>query len=237
MQPSCADESVVVEGVRFRSDDWLLSGELAYPVGAPPVAAALVAGPHPLLGGTMTNNVVRRLGDGLARSGVVTLRFDYRGVGSSEGPAANVTDRLSEFWQSSRVDDEADYRRDAAAAAAFLRGLAGAGLPLARVGYSFGCSLLDMPGPGADSPLVLVAPTVGTHSYESFAAVTAPKLVIAPEGDFAADAGRMRAWFSRLGPPKELLAPRMDGHFFRGHEEWLAETVARFLAANVGEKT
>jgi alpha/beta superfamily hydrolase len=237
MRLTCADDSVYVEAVRFRSDGWLLSGELAYPGGAAPVAAALVVGPHPLLGGTMTNNVVRGLGDGLARRGVLTLRFDYRGVGSSEGPAANVTERLSEFWQTSRVDDEADYRRDAAAAAAFLRGLAGSELPLARVGYSFGCSLLDMPGPGADSPLVLVAPTVGTHAYESFAAVTSPKLVIAPEGDFAADAGRLREWFDRLAPPKELIAPRSDGHFFRGHEEWLAETVARFLAGNPGDRT
>jgi alpha/beta superfamily hydrolase len=238
MRSACVNESVVVEAVRFRSDGWLLSGELAYPGEVAPVAAALLVGPHPLLGGTMTNNVVRGVGDGLARRGVVTLRFDYRGVGASEGPAANVTSRLTEFWQTSRVDDEADYRRDAAAAAAFLRRAVGTGLPMARVGYSFGCSLLaELPGVDADAPLALVAPTVGTHAYESFAAVTAPKLVIAPEGDFAADFGRQREWFDRLSPPKELISPRMDGHFFRGHEEWLADTVARFIAENAEDRS
>lgn len=237
MRSACVDESAVLEAVRFRSDGWFLYGELAYPGDSAPVAAALLVGPHPFLGGTMTNNVVRGLGEGLARRGFVTLRFDYRGAGASEGPPVNVTDRLAEFWQTSRVDDEGGYRRDAVAASAFLRGVVGEGLPLAGVGYSFGCSLLDLFGADANAPLAFVAPTVGTHNYELFATSTARKLVIAPEGDFAADVGRLREWFSRLSPPKQLIVPQMDGHFFRGHEEWLAETVSRFLAGGAEDKS
>jgi alpha/beta superfamily hydrolase len=231
MACACPSDAVVVEAVRFRRGEWVLSGELAYDDGRVPSVAAVVAGPHPLLGGTMANNVVRGLGDGLARRGVVTLRFDYRGTGASEGPAAVGGARLAEFWQTSRLDDEAEYRGDVAAAVAFLRSSVGPAVRLTLVGYSFGCALLaDLPCVDAATPRALVAPTVGTHDYDSFATVTAPKLVIAPRGDFAADDGRLREWFDRLPPPKELIRPAADGHFFRGHEDWLAETVGRFIA-------
>ena len=52
---------------------------------------------------------------------------------------------------------------------------------------------------------------------------------MASEDDFAADAGRLRDWFGRLPAPKRLLQPRLDNHFFRGHEDWLAETTFAFL--------
>jgi alpha/beta superfamily hydrolase len=230
MPLGCLSDAPVVETVQFRSGRWRLRGELVYGEDGAPVAAAVIAGPHPLLGGTMENNVVRGLGDGLARQGIAALRFDYRGVGASEGPATDVAARLAEFWQTSRVDDEAGYAEDFAAAVEFLRSAVGTKLRPTLIGYSFGCSLLaTVPGASAETPLVLVAPTVGTHSYTSLAAATAPKLVVAPECDFATDDAALLDWFGRLPAPKELLRPKLDGHFFRGHEAWLAATVAGFI--------
>jgi alpha/beta superfamily hydrolase len=46
---------------------------------------ALVAHPHPLGGGTMHNKVVFRAAAGLLDAGLVTLRFNFRGVGLSTG--------------------------------------------------------------------------------------------------------------------------------------------------------
>jgi uncharacterized protein len=46
---------------------------------------ALVCHPHPLGGGTMHNKVAFRLAAGLADAGLVTLRFNFRGVGASTG--------------------------------------------------------------------------------------------------------------------------------------------------------
>jgi alpha/beta superfamily hydrolase len=77
--------------------------------------------------------------------------------------------------------------------------------------------------------LVLIAPTVGKHDLSALEDLSHPKLVIAPEADFAADDDELPAWFGRLAGPKELVRPRRDGHFFRGHEGWLAETVGDFL--------
>ena len=74
-------DALVVESVRFSAGRYRLEGELAYPEAALPRGALVLAGPHPLLGGNMHNNVVRGLGDGLAQHGLATLRFNYRGVG------------------------------------------------------------------------------------------------------------------------------------------------------------
>lgn len=46
---------------------------------------ALVCHPHPLGGGTMHNKVVYRAAAGLLDAGLVTLRFNFRGVGNSDG--------------------------------------------------------------------------------------------------------------------------------------------------------
>jgi uncharacterized protein len=237
MPPACPSDAPTVEAVQFHSGRWLLRGELAYGADTAPVAAAVLAGPHPLLGGTMENNVSRALGGGLARRGIVTLRFDYRGVGASEGPATDATARLTQFWQTSRVDDEPGYVEDFAAAVDFLRSAVGATLAPTMIGYSFGCSLLaTVPGMSAATPLALVAPTVGTHTYGLLSAA-APKLVVAPEGDFATDADKLMEWFGRLSAPKELLRPRLDGHFFRGHEGWLVDTVGRFICSHTEAAT
>jgi alpha/beta superfamily hydrolase len=227
MPPHCPSDALVVESVRFASGPYRLEGELAYGEAGAPVGAVLLAGPHPLLGGHMGNNVVRGLGDGLARRGYVTLCFNYRGVGGSEGPPVDTAAHLARFWETSRVPDEAHHQDDLAAARDFLRWAAGDGLPLALAGYSYGCSLLPL-APGA-APLILIAPTVGTHDYGGFDGLTNPKLIVAPEGDFAADAGRLLDWFDGLRQPKLLERPRLDSHFFRGHEDRLAATVADFL--------
>jgi alpha/beta superfamily hydrolase len=77
--------------------------------------------------------------------------------------------------------------------------------------------------------LILLAPTIAKHDYDSYLALPNPKLVIASEDDFASDAGRLQDWFDKLSAPKRLIQNRFDNHFFRGHEAWLAETVFDFL--------
>ena len=50
-----------------------------------PRGIALVAHPHPLLGGTMDNKVAQTLARTFAQLGYVTLRPNFRGVGATEG--------------------------------------------------------------------------------------------------------------------------------------------------------
>src|SRR5271157_2056289 len=82
-----------------------LEALLEEPDGRAPRLAALVCHPHPLYGGSMHNKVVYRLARGLRRSGAVVLRFNFRGVGRSEGEHGNLAGEIE----------------DARAALAFLR--------------------------------------------------------------------------------------------------------------------
>ncbi len=89
--------------------------------------AAVVAHPHPRLGGTMHSKVVHRAARLLARRfGLATLRFNFRGVGASRG----------------RWDGGAGETDDLVAAARWLRGRYPAG-PFLVGGFSFGalCAL------------------------------------------------------------------------------------------------
>jgi alpha/beta superfamily hydrolase len=191
--------------------------------------AVVFAGPHPLLGGNLRNNVVRCLGDGLAQRGLLTLRFDYRGVGRSQGPLIDVARHLAEFWRTSHAPGEMDFWQDLQGAVEFL-GRTAPGLPLALVGYSFGCALLPHVRPRDKlAALTLIAPTVARHNYDSFRSVTTPLLVVASEDDFATDADRLEDWVGTLAMPRQLVRQRCDNHFFRGHESWLIETVWQFL--------
>ncbi len=230
--PPTLDLIPVVEDLLFSSGPNRLHGRLAYPEDGPVCGAAVLAGPHPLLGGHMDNNVVRALAEGLACRGLATLRFDYHGVGRSEGPPADLTRHLAAFWRTGHAPDELGMAREVEAAAAQLRQATGPRPPLALIGYSFGCALLPhthLPGTESRPPLILIAPTTARHDYSPYQSLENPMLVIASAGDFASDAGRLRHWFGGRPAPSRLIEQPLDNHFFRGHEAWLVETVSEYL--------
>jgi len=218
----------VSELVRLPGAPFALEGELAYPEQPVPLGGAVIAGPHPLLGGTMHNNVVTGLAEELARRRLAVLRFNYRGIGQSEGPPVDVLRNLAEFWATEHVPEEPAYRDDLAAATSFAQTVLGPAR-LALIGYSFGGSLLPYARATPDVPLVLVAPTIGTHDYDAFVPLANPLLVIASEDDFATTGDRLEDWYAQLACPRQLIRGQFDNHFFRGHEEWLAEAIFTFI--------
>jgi len=52
---------------------------------AQPLGTAVIAHPHPLHGGTMDNKVVQTVARAFVHAGWCALRFNFRGVGNSEG--------------------------------------------------------------------------------------------------------------------------------------------------------
>jgi alpha/beta superfamily hydrolase len=220
-----------IESVQFSAGAHLLEGELAYVEETSELLGAVVlACSHPLLGGNMHNNVIRSVGDGLAARGWTTLRFNYRGVGRSEGPRVDVPRHLAEFWKTSHVPSEMDLWQDVQAAVSFLHPVVGTTRPLVLIGYSFGCALLPSVCRSVlPAAVVLIAPPLGKHDYKDFTTVQSPLLAIVSNNDFTLEPERLRDWFDRLPASKQLVQASLDNHFFRGHEQWLVEKISAFL--------
>ena len=73
------------ERVKFHCDELSLEGILDVPGGIGPFPAVIVCHPHPLYGGSMDNNVVDSICEALAQASLISLKFNFRGVGRSEG--------------------------------------------------------------------------------------------------------------------------------------------------------
>lgn len=116
--------------------------EIAAHVPAAPVAVAVIAHPHPLYGGTMDNKVVTTLERAFREAGAATFRFNFRGVGATEG-----------------VHDEGGGEtEDMLAVIEHARRTAGP-LPLKLAGFSFGGAIaVRASGAVEFQQLVLVAP-------------------------------------------------------------------------------
>lgn len=180
---------------------------------------AVVAHPHPLYGGDMTQPVVHHIAGACRSRGLATLRFNFRGVGGSRG-----TYDGSEEW------------RDVQAAGRFLAGRLGPERPRVLAGYSFGAAmalLAAVHGTHADA-LVLVAFPLAWEGLSSGAfdgghAVAAPVLSLCGEDDDVAPPAEVEAFLVRQGlHATQVVLPGTD-HFFLGRQEAVEEAVARFL--------
>jgi hypothetical protein len=196
-----------------------LEALLEEPEHGEPRFAALACHPHPLYGGTMHNKVVYRLARGLRHAGGVVLRFNFRGVGGSEGQHANLTGEIE----------------DARAALAWLRQRYPA-LPYALAGFSFGSRVITRLGCEAADARFLMAlgfPTrMGAASY--LEACAAPRIFIQSTHDEFAPRADMEELYERLSGPKELHWVEAADHFFAGALDALEERVRVSAAENAG---
>jgi alpha/beta superfamily hydrolase len=189
-----------------------LEALLEEPEAAPPRLAAVVCHPHPLYGGTMHNKVVYRMARGLRRAGVVALRFNFRGVGLSEGQHAHLTGEIE----------------DARAALDWLRARYPK-LPFALAGFSFGARAITRLGceiEGSEWLMAVGFPTdYGPADYLQTCAVR--KIFIQSANDQYGPRTELEKIYARLPEPKELIWIEAADHFFAGALEELEEQVLR----------
>jgi alpha/beta superfamily hydrolase len=183
------------------------------PEGAPR-AVAVVAPPHPQLGGTLSDRVVYHVAQGLTRAGCVVWRFNFRGVGTSDG-------------QYDRGAGEMDDMRaviDHAAAAS-------PALPIWSAGYSFGAWIAITVG-AADprvTTLIAVAPAVTGDDFSPLAASTKPKFLIHGERDELTPLKDARKFYATLPEPRELVVIDGANHLFDGHASEIADAIEELL--------
>lgn len=211
---------ILEESVQIPSGEEQLPGVLAYPFVGFPGRAALVVGPHPLMGGRLENNVVRGVGRGLAENGLVSLRFQF-------SDAATSPEVMEKFWQTGHAPDDPRRADDAAAAFAWFAALCRG--PMILVGYSFGASLLAALLNERIGGVILIGATLAQHDYTALAASTVPKLLIAADNDFATPLTTTQNWFESAAVPKRLIVVPAAEHFYRGQESRIVEEIVRWL--------
>jgi alpha/beta superfamily hydrolase len=180
-----------------------------------PRMAALVCHPHPLYGGTLHNKVVFRLARGLRKAGMVVLRFNFRGVGRSQGEHGNLEGEIE----------------DARAALGWLRGRYPA-LPFGLAGFSFGSRVITQLGCSTGEPAFLLAagfPTrYGPTTYLEDCAI--PKTFIQSTHDEFGPRPELEQAFERFASPKELIFIEAADHFFAGALDALEKAVEASIA-------
>lgn len=188
-----------------------------------PVGLAVVAHPHPLQGGTMDNKVVHTLCRAFVLAGWRAVRFNFRGVGQSDGAwdegRGETTDMLTVI---------AHHLTDPS-----LKGK-----PLALAGFSFGGyvaaqaharlteAAANRPELVAPKQLVLISPATSRYEVPE---VPADTLVVEGELDDVVPLASILDWVRPQGLPVTVVPG--TGHFFHGKLTVLREVVLRHLRA------
>jgi len=196
--------------------DGRLEGTLRVPDGEPR-AIVVIAHPLPTHGGEMRNPLVAGIARACAERGWDALRFNFRGVGASDGT-----------WTGGR--DEAE---DVGAAVAHARGIA-ATRPVGLVGYSFGALMAlrwTSRGGHVDALVLVGLPLRSVNGGENdLPPVADDTCIVAAERDQFGTPAELRERF----PGARIAAIRGADHFFVGHREELQRLVTEELARTLG---
>lgn len=158
----------------------------------------------------MLNKVVHTVGRALNDLQIPTVRFNFRGVGASEGAYA----------------DGVGETEDALAVAAWAqRHFPGADLWLA--GFSFGAAVAIRAAVASScSQLISIAPPVARMaSLLGDASPACPWLLVQGTSDEVVPAADVEAWARARTPPPDLVLLQDVDHFFHGRLTLLRDTI------------
>ncbi len=200
-----------------RIESYLLDGAagkiealLEEPETGPAREVCLVCHPHPLYGGTMHNKVVYRMARGLRRSGSIVLRFNFRGVGRSQGAHAHGEGELEDArmlmdWLRSRYP----------------------GLPHSVAGFSFGSRVALRLGcalPGTRRVIAVGLPT-RSNSLDYLKTCATPKIFIQSTNDEHGPRTELESLYRDFAEPKQTYWVDSADHFFVNGPDALEETL------------
>lgn len=197
----------------------VLESVLEYTPGDTPLYAAIVCHPHPLFGGTMHNKVVFRAAKAALVENIPTLRFNFRGVGKSQGEFANG------------VGETEDVR---AALDSLSSRFPGASVIL--MGFSFGSEIGLRVGVGDARVVALVGLglAVTRHEYSFLLGSAKPKLFVQGTNDEFGPRPEVEKLIRAVSPPKELHWVDGVDHFFTGKLDEVQEVIRSFLRRITG---
>ena len=170
---------------------------------------AVISHPHPLHGGSMTNKVVHILSKSFSELNAITVRFNFRGVGKSEGEYDEGVGEAEDLQI--LVSELRKWRADA---------------PIWLAGFSFGAYVTTR-AQEAIKPekLLLVAPPVSMYPFNELAEINIPWVVIQGSEDEIIDASEVKTWVGERANPPKLIWMEETSHFFHGRLNDLKESL------------
>jgi len=180
---------------------------------------AIICHPHPLHGGSMNNKVVTTIAKSLDQLGISTLRFNFRGVGNSEGEFDNTIGEYEDLlaahnWMQNKFPEN----------------------PCILAGFSFGsyicCKAASTINPSA---LITVAPAVVSQDYGPYPKYNGAWHLIQGDKDEITDPNAVTTWAKQKKPTPNIISIAGAGHFFHGKlhelELQLTENIGTTLKA------
>ena len=202
--------------VSFPSGPLKLEGLMAVPSTNGSARAAVVCHPHPLYGGSMHNNVVEAILEALRKLDFATLRFNFRGVGASEGEHSGGVGEID----------------DAKSALRFLLSQPGIQSEAAvMAGYSFGAATAMRAGVALPEVATIAGIALPVGMGDFSATASSGKKIVLVAGDH--DSYCPKRAITELAESCGARLKIVDGadHFFGGYEDAVTTAITELLAA------
>ncbi|MFC1930380.1 alpha/beta hydrolase [Chloroflexota bacterium] len=182
-----------------------------------PRPCVVVCHPHPLYGGNMHNGMVAAVCRELAAHSINALRFNFRGMGESQGHFDNG------------IGEKEDVKAalSLAASSALVEGG-----EIGLCGYSFGAGIALSVAPLETDvqALAVVSPPLFPANWTGMKNYTRPRLFIAGTEDTMFPADELKEMVSALPPPAEYYAVEGADHFWFGYEDKAVKKIAEFFS-------
>ncbi len=177
---------------------------------------AIICHPHPLHSGTMTNKVVTTLVRACQQLGIIAIRFNFRGVGQSEGHYDNA------------VGEQDDLK---AVIAWAKKSYPNCKLWLA--GFSFGSYIASKVASEMHvEQLITIAPPIIRFDFHSLPPLNCPWLIAQGELDDVVPAQKVIDWLKTRSENFQLIRMPDAGHYFHGKLIELRDSVIKELTLN-----
>lgn len=176
---------------------------------------AICCHPHPQFGGTLTNKVIYTAARTLASAGIVSIRFNFRGIGQSQGV---YDDGIGEQQDLAKVVEWARQQypdRD-----------------LVLVGFSFGAFISISQATALNcSQLISIAPPIGRMDFSAINVPSCRWIIIQGDDDELVDYKQVEQWVSQLSTSPKLTIMSGVSHFFHRRLVDLRSEIDRFVGS------
>ena len=206
-------ESSVRPGREIPGPAGVLEAVFEAPTTGSPRAAVVVGHPHPQHGGTMHNKVTYRTAKAFRQLGCAVVRFNFRGVGKSQGSFDEGRGEKQDFiaslnWMAERYPE----------------------VPLWTAGFSFGAWIaLNVGASDTRVSLLLGIAPPTSHELDAFRRSAKPKFLIHGEDDDVVSIQDIRTLYGELEEPKELVVIDAADHLFDGRVSEVGNAIVDLL--------